>query len=33
MKGYLLRRIGQALIVLWAAWTVAWLVLWARVAG
>ena len=29
MKGYLLRRIGQALIVLWAAWTVAWLVLWA----
>ena len=29
MRSYLLRRIGQALIVLWAAWTVAWLVLWA----
>lgn len=29
MSGYVLRRLGQALIVLWAAWTVAWLVLWA----
>lgn len=29
MRSYLLRRLGQALIVLWAAWTVAWLVLWA----
>ncbi len=28
MNGYLLRRLGQAVIVLWAAWTVSWLVLW-----
>lgn len=29
MTGYLVRRLGQAVVVLWAAWTVAWLVLWA----